>query len=221
MYRILVFDTETTGLPVTYDASIMDVHNWPRIIQLSWELCWSNGDTIKKVTELVKPDGWQVPDKAYWLAKGNTEQQANEKGKFWYDNGYTTIENTLRGKPMAELLREFIQALNSADVLVAHNMTYDRPIITCEMFRYGLSPTKERNEHPYGLREGALKDYCTQIGSTPVLKIPGHKGTYKWPTLDEAYRFFFKEGFEGAHSADNDVEACKQVYLKLMELEDV
>ena len=35
MTRILIFDTETTGLPEKY-ASIRDYEKWPYIIQLSY-----------------------------------------------------------------------------------------------------------------------------------------------------------------------------------------
>ncbi len=34
--RILVFDTETTGLPIKRNGSIDDSSNWPFIIQISW-----------------------------------------------------------------------------------------------------------------------------------------------------------------------------------------
>ena len=34
--RIIVIDTETTGLPLNYDNSILDLNNWPHIIQLSY-----------------------------------------------------------------------------------------------------------------------------------------------------------------------------------------
>ncbi|PJB57251.1 MAG: 3'-5' exonuclease, partial [Bacteroidetes bacterium CG_4_9_14_3_um_filter_41_19] len=34
----LIFDTETTGLPQRYDAPLTDFDNWPRMIQLAWQL---------------------------------------------------------------------------------------------------------------------------------------------------------------------------------------
>jgi DNA polymerase-3 subunit alpha len=33
----LIFDTETTGLPKRWDA-ITDTTNWPRCIQIAWQL---------------------------------------------------------------------------------------------------------------------------------------------------------------------------------------
>ena len=34
--KIIIFDTETTGLPKDYKGSIYDSDNWPYIVQLSW-----------------------------------------------------------------------------------------------------------------------------------------------------------------------------------------
>jgi DNA polymerase-3 subunit alpha len=34
----LIFDTETTGLPKRWDAPITDTDNWPRCIQIAWQL---------------------------------------------------------------------------------------------------------------------------------------------------------------------------------------
>ena len=32
----LFFDTETTGLPLRWNAPITDIANWPRLVQLAW-----------------------------------------------------------------------------------------------------------------------------------------------------------------------------------------
>ena len=39
----LIFDTETTGLPKKWNAPISDSANWPRCIQLAWQLHDNNG----------------------------------------------------------------------------------------------------------------------------------------------------------------------------------
>jgi hypothetical protein len=36
--KVLVFDTETTGLPTERNASISDLKVWPHIVQLSYIL---------------------------------------------------------------------------------------------------------------------------------------------------------------------------------------
>ena len=42
----LVFDTETTGLPKKWNAPLSDSENWPRCVQLAWQLHDSKGILI-------------------------------------------------------------------------------------------------------------------------------------------------------------------------------
>ena len=39
----IIFDTETTGLPQNWNAPITDTDNWPRCIQIAWQLHDENG----------------------------------------------------------------------------------------------------------------------------------------------------------------------------------
>ena len=53
--KILVFDTETTGLPTEKNASVRDVSKWPHIILLSYVLYdTSNNELIEYSDKLVK-----------------------------------------------------------------------------------------------------------------------------------------------------------------------
>lgn len=188
MRKLLFIDTETTGLPISWNAPITDTYNWPRIIEFGWELCWENGETIRKACNLVLPDGWVVPDK-----------------EWWHEHGFDHGMNMLVGERMPQLLDDFILAAQEADMLVAHNMSYDLPIIKCEMYRYKKKLGK------------TLQKFCTKLESEYICKLPGAYGKYKWPSLDEAYKFFYGTSFTGAHAAGNDVEACKKVYLAIQE----
>ena len=42
----LIFDTETTGLPKRWDAPITDVNNWPRCVQIAWQLHDEMGNSL-------------------------------------------------------------------------------------------------------------------------------------------------------------------------------
>ena len=57
----LIFDTETTGLPKNFKAPITDTDNWPRVVQLAWQLHDEHGKIIKHNASLVKPDGYTIP----------------------------------------------------------------------------------------------------------------------------------------------------------------
>ena len=45
-YMYLIFDTETTDLPKKWNAPITDTDNWPRCVQLAWQLHDNNGKII-------------------------------------------------------------------------------------------------------------------------------------------------------------------------------
>lgn len=217
MRKLLIIDTETRGLPINYDAPFTDVDNWPRIIQLAWELCYEDGTTIRKVCALVKPDGWIMPSKAYFMSKGVSAEQAEKSAAFWIEHGYTQEQNEAEGVPMSELLLDLAKVMNEADVLIAHNLGYDKPIIEAEFHRYKIYPRRVRREHPSDLYRSEyvkLKHECTKLLSMPICKILlGTRGDYKWPSLAEAYFFMFRKEFANAHDAGADVQACKEVYL--------
>lgn len=214
MKKYLICDCETTGLPIVYDAPFNDVNNWPRIIELSWELCWENGETIEKACDLVYPDGsWKFPT-----------------GEFWQEHGFTEAESLLNGIDPIFVFTNLAIAMNCADVMICHNLSYDKPIIECEFFRYKIYPKAVRRrlveegiELKAGLRaeDKKLQKECTKLLSTPILKLPGFKGQYSWPKLEVAYEYMFGEKMTGAHHASSDVEATKKVYLWIKELENI
>ena len=57
----LVFDTETTGLPQRWNAPIEDVDNWPRVVQLAWQLHAADGSLMEAKEFLVRPEGFNIP----------------------------------------------------------------------------------------------------------------------------------------------------------------
>ena len=57
----LIFDTETTGLPRNWNAPLSDAENWPRCIQIAWQLHDKSGNCIIHEDYLVKPDGFTIP----------------------------------------------------------------------------------------------------------------------------------------------------------------
>lgn len=183
----IVFDTETTGLPRNYKASIKEVDNWPRIIQLAWVIYDDEGIELKSRCELIKPDGWVVPD-----------------GKFWIDNGYSTEKNEAEGVELKSLIEELVGDLKHAGMLIAHNMSYDSKVLGCEMYRLGMDTEKKINK------------FCTKESTTKWCAIPNRRGFgFKWPTLTELHTKLFGKGFDDAHDALADVRACGKCFFEL------
>ena len=57
----LTFDTETTGLPKNFNAPVSESENWPRLVQLAWQLNDNNGRLISVNSHIIKPDGYSIP----------------------------------------------------------------------------------------------------------------------------------------------------------------
>ena len=51
----MVFDTETTGLPANFNAPISDTDNWPRIVQLAWQIHDDMGELILHKDYIIYP----------------------------------------------------------------------------------------------------------------------------------------------------------------------
>jgi len=183
---IIFFDTETNGLPKRWKASMREVDNWPRVIQLAWQVCTNNGEVLSEMKRLIRPDGWAIP-----------------KDKFWIDNGYSTEVNQKEGAPMIDMLKSFISDYEGCDHLVAHNIAFDHPVLGAEMIRYNVSSTVKLNK------------ICTMQSSIDLCKLPGNYG-YKFPKLIELHQHLFSEGFDGAHDAMADVNACRRCFFELM-----
>lgn len=197
MARVLFFDTETTGVPKNYKAPVSDLQNWPRVIQLAWQVAeLATGELVHEEKMLIMPDGWTIP----------TE-------KFWIDNGFSTEKNQAEGVRMQTALELFCQALNSTEILVAHNLGFDNPIVNAEILRYQILPERNPNR----------AKVCTMESTVNLCKVPFGKGGpyskskgYKWPKLDELYKHLFNTGFAGAHDAGNDVTACRLCFFELI-----
>ena len=183
----IFFDTETTGLPKNWNASPSDVDNWPRVIQLAFIVFNKDKRPFLTYNRLIKPNGWEVPKEDFWIKHGFTQEKCENEGV-----------------PIEEALGIFLKAYETCEIAVAHNMNYDFNILAAEMIRAGLKSEKR------------LKKECTMIQGTDLLKIPSPKGSgYKWPKLEELHNFLFKEGFDGAHDALNDVMATSKCYFEM------
>ena len=57
----LIFDTETTGLPKNFNAPISDTENWPRVVQIAWQLHDEWGVLLEQKDFVIRPAGFNIP----------------------------------------------------------------------------------------------------------------------------------------------------------------
>ena len=185
----LIFDTETTGLPKRYDAPITDTDNWPRCVQIAWQLHDEMGNLVDQQDYLVKPDGFNIPYESEQI------------------HGISTALAEQEGIALEEVLTKFNEALSKTKFLVGQNVDFDINVMGCEFFR-------ESVENP--MQELPVLDTCTEH-TAELCQIPGGRGgKFKLPTLTELHQFLFDETFAEAHNATADVEATTRCFLELV-----
>lgn len=187
----LIFDTETTGLPRDYNAPITDSDNWPRMVQLAWQLHDAAGALVDVQNFIVQPEGYTIPFNAAKVHKITTERAQTE------------------GVPLDFVLGKLNEVLEKTTHLAGHNIGFDISVVGAEFHRKGIT-TK--------LMELAAVD--TKDESTDFCALPGGKGgKFKWPTLTELHQKLFGQAFAEAHNAAADVEATARCFLELVRLE--
>jgi DNA polymerase-3 subunit epsilon len=208
---LLFIDTETSGLPNT--ALPVDHPSQAHIIQLAAWL--GTNEEVKhplddefiiiarelrhvaSLNAIIRPTDW-------------TNQPAAER-----IHGISIERARAVGEDLREVLFRLLSLVHDADedglgvhgTLIAHNLSFDHRMLLRE-FAY-------IKENPTSLSR--LRPFCTMRALTPRMRLPSRRpGTYKWPTLDEAYHYCFPGSPRNTatrHSAMGDVLECKDIYL--------
>ncbi|OIQ21721.1 MAG: DNA polymerase III subunit alpha [Flavobacterium sp. MedPE-SWcel] len=188
----LIFDTETTGLPKRWDAPITDTDNWPRCIQIAWQLHDEMGKLVEHQDYMIKPEGFNIPYDAERIHGISTELAAED------------------GISLKEALEKFNEALAKSKFIVGQNVGFDVNIMGCEFHRYDIQSP---------LATMKVLDTCTET-TAEMLRLPGGRGgKFKLPTLTELHQYLFGEPFGEAHNATADVEATTRCFLELVKRE--
>ena len=188
----LIFDTETTGLPKRWDAPITDTGNWPRCVQIAWQLHDEMGKLIEHQDYLIQPEGYNIPYDAERI------------------HGISTELAQADGISLSEVLKKFNVALSKSKFIVGQNLKFDINIMGCEFHRLGI-------ESP--MSSMPVLDTCTEVTAT-LLQLPGGRGgKFKLPTLTELHSYLFNKPFSEAHNATADVEATTRCFFELIRTE--
>jgi DNA polymerase-3 subunit alpha len=184
----IVFDTETTGLPVRkgfdnyYDPSLTHCYDSSRLVQVGYIVLDRDNNVVKKYSSIVKPDKFKIENSEI---HGITQHIA---------------ENV--GNDIVDVLEAFMNDVKECDTLVAHNIKFDYNIIISEMYRADL---KEM------VREfGKKKLYCTMLEARRLYNLP------KSPKLVELFGMLHGgRKWSQIHDAMDDAECCMLCYVKM------
>lgn len=184
--KIVVFDTETSGLCAGENV----------ILSLSWQVLDEN---LKKVAEESRFFDWpedksRIQEKAIEV-NGLTEERLAELG---------TCDKKAA-------LQEFYKVVAGADLLVAHNMSFDARFIVEDASEFDL-------EFGFKIKFHRTPRFDTMTDMTNYCRIPRGNGEYKWPRLSELASCLgiYTDDIDW-HQSASDVEVTARCFRKIVE----
>jgi DNA polymerase III epsilon subunit-like protein len=195
----LVFDTETTGL-ANYQKPNLDPKQ-PHLVQIAAIL--GDPDTGRiygRIDSMIIPemDGytWTIPEKATEI------------------HGITTNDAYKYGVYMPAVIETFLDMVEAADVLVAHNIAFDAKIIeiACARIRE-YSGLSKKHGLQFADPLGDANLFCTlkAAKADPKIANTSSRGT----NLTNLHKQLLGYEFEDAHLAYNDTEALWRVFCEM------
>ena len=199
MNLIMVYDTETSGLP-DWSAPSSAEHQ-PHICQAAAILVDADTRAVISSFDLTaKPDGWEIPDEVAEI------------------HGITTERALAVGVPEMHVVSALWAFMQIAQRRIGHNQSFDARIVRIALKRFTDDEAADEWK--------AMPAECTQKMATPIVKMAPtakmlaagrhHPKTVK---LSEAYEFFIGKPLEGAHTAMADTLACAAVYWAIKDQE--
>ena len=212
--RVLVFDTETTGLPTSKIINPDTLHLWPHIVQFSYIIYNTELMCIEEVFDYVAKMKENVI-----IPPGSTAI-----------HGITNIISSKIGIPIEEILQEFFYYLQTVDVVLGHNVSFDVDMIKIELLRMIYSAklsnvenmTCKQNLH-YITNFKNIR--CTMKESVNLCQIPAidrfGKSYLKYPKLIELYKKLFETEPNNLHNALNDILVTLRCFIKINFKKDI
>ena len=206
--RVLVFDTETTGLPKSKIISPDTLQLWPHIVQFSYVIYDTDkNDIVVTMDSIIKVEKNVVI--------------SEESIGF---HGITNEISQTKGIKLNQTLNIFCKYLKTADVLVGHNIIFDIQMVKVELLRFIYSNTlqdekfRKYKNYLYTL-SNFTNVYCTMQNSIELcgIKMVNRFGEeyHKFPKLLELHQKLFNSIPNNLHNSFNDILVTLRCFVKM------
>jgi len=209
---VLVFDTETTGLPrVGRDVEAQlerppaesepiwarAISEWPVTIQFSYiiyNLATNQYSMYNKYVEDMPPgmaEAFLADPSTHYTVRGALEKRAEQVAK------KTVGDSSHLMATRMEIMQQFMKDLNQDITLVAHNLKYDYKMALAELYRLKLESGDDAFFRTNAGLLSSKPQYCTMCAAQRDKKAKiKAKGKYgkpwdKPPKLEELYNKLF------------------------------
>ena len=194
--KVLIFDTETTGLPEGRNPSIYETQKWPHIIQLSYIVYDSETNDIVTLEDDYISIGNDV------IIQPDSQKIHNISREMLADKGIS----------IEQALEKFNKFSEMSDLLVGHNVSFDKRMVMVEGIRNKI-------------RVNIHDTYCTMKNSVELCKIerfwPNGDTYFKYPTLSELHNELFQKIPKNTHNALIDILICMRCFVKIELRKDI
>jgi DNA polymerase III epsilon subunit-like protein len=177
----MFFDTETTG-----------GFGHPDLVSICWML-FEGRNCIRSEHHIIRPDNFKISPRSTEI-HGISHEYAMQVGK-----------------PLADVIPKFFQHLRSCQLVVSHNISFDRRAVNTAAKRLNMLDAAELWREP-------LQQFCTFRGICDhdnAKKLPGEARAPKDGInrrLEAVYLDTFGEPLVGAHTADADADALQRLF---------
>ena len=217
--NILVFDTETTGLPKSTFSKVHNTREWPFIVQISYILFDNDSNEI-----LVANDHIIKMKKNITIS----DESVNI-------HGISNERSQKEGIPIQEGLTLLMKCMESANIIVGHNVNFDKNMIMVELHRNSNQfPNKGSyktislgGSEDFDIEQLYIKDFiCTMkmglnICNIKVQNVFTGEITKKYPKLLELHKHLFSCEPKNLHNSFIDVIVCLRCYYYIENKKDL
>jgi len=206
--RVLVFDTETTGLPQSKIISPDTLKLWPHIVQFSYVIYDTDtNDIVSSMDNIIKVEEHVV------ISEGSIEL-----------HGITKEISQTKGCKISKTINIFFNYLRKVDILIGHNIEFDIQMLKVELLRLIYSDTlpdeKSRKYKNYLYDLSNFENiYCTMKNSIELCSIKVldkfGKEYNKYPKLIELHKYLFHTTPSNLHNSFNDILITLRCFIKM------
>jgi DNA polymerase III epsilon subunit-like protein len=206
--KVLIFDTETTGLPKTKIISQDTLDKWPHIVQFSFIIFDTETNSLDMTQDFIirMSSDIQIPQESTNI-HGITNEISREKG--------INIEDALR---------QFFYSLRNVELLVGHNVSFDINMIYIELLRIiyvKKYPEDHISAYKYDLHflTNFKNIYCTMQETIDLCAIKANdkfgREYNKFPKLVELHQHLFGTTPSSLHNSLIDILVTLRCFVQL------
>jgi len=211
--KLFVYDTETTGLPISKILNPDTLHLWPHIVQLSYVIYDTDTKSIITYKDII--------------VKVNSIPEESTK-----IHGITNEISLNKGKTIGEVINIFFNDIQNVDMIIGHNISFDINMIKIELLRLIYENTNtvttdciSKYKSNLHLLTNFKNIYCTLRETIELCDLKAfnkqNKIYLKYPKLSDLHQKLFNTIPTNLHNSFYDVLITLRCYIKMKYNEDL